>query len=309
MTLTRKSLILGGLLAVFSSALFTGKVIVAKLAYRHGIDPLGLMLLRMVFSAPVYCFMLFWELRHDVRIERIDLAKTFALGILGYYLTCMLDFTGVEFISTALERMLLQLSPSVVMIIGAVFLHEKLERRLVLAMALGYAGVTMMVHSELGMAASPAHASKAWMGVVLVGSATVIYALYVMGAERIMRRVDSGLFTSLGMLSACIGVCAHYLVVRGFTMPLGDASAWWLCGVMAVFCTIIPSYTVNMAIHMLGGARMGPFNYAGMGLTFIFSAMLLNEAFPPMKLAGILFAMAGALAMTLGKSKPPATRT
>jgi drug/metabolite transporter (DMT)-like permease len=300
-TISRKTLIAGGLLAVASSALFTGKVIVAKLAYRHGIDPLGLMLLRMLFSAPVYCFMLLFELRRGVRIGRADILKTVALGIAGYYLTCILDFTGVEYISTALERMLLQLSPSVVMIVGALFLGEKLERRLVFAMALGYAGVALMVQSELWHAATPLHASHAFLGVVLVTAATVIYALYVMGAERLMQRVDSSLFTSLGMLSASLGVCTHYVVARGFTAPTHDASALWLCLVMAVFCTIVPSYIVNRAIHMIGGARMGPFNYVGMGLTFILSAVLLDEAFPPLKLAGILFAVAGALALTLGR--------
>jgi drug/metabolite transporter (DMT)-like permease len=298
---SRNTLVAGGLLAVASSAMFTGKVIVAKLAYARGLDPAGLVLLRMVFSSPVYCFILLYELRRNAKVTFSDGSKALLLGLLGYFLSTTLDFWGIQYISTALERMILQLSPSIVMLIGVFFMREKIDLRLLMAMALGYAGVTLMVRSELGGAPSSGHAANALWGVALVGGATLVYAMYVMGAERMMRRVQSGIFTSLGMIGASVGVFIFYAFDKGFVAPTHDTGALGLGLVMAVFCTLIPSYMVNQAIHMIGGARMGPFNYVGMGLTFVVSAWLLDESFPPEKLAGIFFAMAGALALTLGK--------
>ena len=305
-SISKNALLAGGSLAVASSAMFTGKVIVAKLAYGRGLDPAGLVLLRMVFSSPVYCLLLLCELRRGVKITFSDSVKIILMGLLGYFVSTTLDFVGIHYISTALERMILQLSPSVVMLVGFVFMHEKLDMKLIFAMALGYAGVTLMVQSELGGAPTSGHAANALLGVGLVGAATVVYAIYVIGAERMMRRVDSGIFTSLGMIGASVGVFIFYVADKGLAAPTHDSGALWLGVVMAVFCTLVPSYMINRAIHLIGGARMGPFNYFGMGLTFIVSAWLLDEAFPAEKLAGILFAMAGALALTMGKAKKSA---
>jgi drug/metabolite transporter (DMT)-like permease len=296
-------MITGGLLAVGSSALFTGKVIVAKLAYQRGIDPLGLVTLRMVFACPFFLFILLYALRKGVRIGKRDAFLAMGLGMLGYYLSSMLDFYGIQYISTALERMILQLSPSVVMIIGVLFMREHFDFRLLASMTVGYIGVGFMVYSEIGGATSAGHAFNQWIGILCLVGCVVFFAFYVIGAERIMRRVDSGIFTSFAMIGASIGVCVHYVLARGITAPTHDAQACLLGLIMAVFCTVVPSYMVNMAIHKIGGARIGPFNYVGMGLTFVLSAMVVDESFPVVKLVGIALAVGGAMMLTFSRRK------
>lgn len=293
----------GGLLAAGSSALFTGKVIVAKLAYARGLDPLGMLTLRMLFSCPFFVVILLYKARRGFNLSVADAAAAFFLGFLGYYLSSILDFYGIQYISTALERMILQLSPSVVMLIGVAFLRERLDVRLICAMFVGYLGVGCMVYSEIAGLGGSGNAAESWIGVLCLVACVLFFAFYVMGAERLMRRVDSGLFTSLAMTGATVGICTHYLVARGFTAPTQDAVACLLGFVMAVFCTVVPSYMVNMAIKRIGGARMGPFNYVGMGLTFVISAIVVEEAFPPVKILGILLAVAGALLLTFSHRK------
>ncbi|HNX05452.1 MAG TPA: DMT family transporter [Opitutales bacterium] len=291
------ALLAGGILACVSSALFTGKVIVAKLAYARGIDPVGLVLLRMVFASPFFCAILLHELRKGVRVKGRDALYICLLGFMGYYVSSMLDFFGIEYISTALERMILQLSPSVVMLIGIVFLGEKLDRRLILSMAVGYMGVVLMVHSEHG-----GGSGSVLIGVSCIGGATLVFAVYMIFVERLLRRVPSAFVTSLAMLAASVCVFVHYAVAKGFTAPTRDPVVLSLGFVMAVFCTVVPSFLINSAIKRIGGARMGPFNFAGMGLTFVASAMLVDESFPVAKLSGIVMAAAGALLLTLWKT-------
>ena len=302
MIISKRNLIVGGTFAACSSMLFTGKVIVAKLAYARGIDPIGLLLLRMVFSSPVFCFILLYQLRKGARVSFKDGLQIILLGYLGYYLSSLLDFVAIEHISTALERMILQLSPSIVMIAGAIWMGEKIEKRLFFAMAIGYAGVAMMVHAEVGSNAT-GQVVNSWFGILSIVACTVVFAIYMIFAERVMRRVDSGLFTSLAMLSAALGVFAHYVIAKGFVAPTHDTGALALGLVIAIFCTVVPSYMVNKAIHMIGGAKMGPFNYAGMGMTFVLSAIIIDESFPTIKLLGIALAVAGALALTFGHVK------
>jgi drug/metabolite transporter (DMT)-like permease len=296
--LSSNALLVGGFLALVSSALFTGKVIVAKLAYARGIDPVGMVLLRMVFASPFFAAILIRELRRGSRVNLRDGAAICLLGIFGYYVSSMLDFTGIEYISTALERMILQLSPTIVMLIGILFLRQKADARLFCSMALGYAGVILMVHSEHG-----GGGGNVLLGTACVGGATFVYAVYMVFTERMLRRVGSGLLTALAMLAASVAVFVHYAIVRGFEAPTRDPAVLGLGLVMAFFCTVIPSFMVTAAIGRIGGARMGPFNFAGMGLTFVVSALLLDESFPTNKLAGIVFAAGGALLLTLGGAR------
>ena len=47
----------GLLLAVAGSIAFSGKAIIVKLAYRHGVDAVTLVMLRMVFALPFFMLM------------------------------------------------------------------------------------------------------------------------------------------------------------------------------------------------------------------------------------------------------------
>lgn len=308
MHISRRNILVGAILATASSALFTGKVIVAKLAYAHGIDPLGIISLRMVSASPFFAAMLLLRLRQGARVSPRDLGVALFLGILCYYVASMLDFGGVQYVSTALERMILQLSPSFVLFIGVLFMGEKLDLRLLASICVGYLGVALMVYSELGGAGSaPAH-PLAWLGVLMIIGATLCFSIYVIGAERMMRRMDSRLFTSLSMIGACGGVFAHYVVQRGFVAPTHDPVVLGYGVAMGIFCTVLPSFMVNRAIQMMGGQRIGPYNYAGMGLTFVASSFLLNESFSVLKLAGILLACVGAMALTFGGARNKASK-
>ncbi|MFA5257779.1 MAG: DMT family transporter, partial [Opitutales bacterium] len=185
----KSSMLAGAALAVGSSALFTGKVIVAKLAYARGIDPLGMVLLRMVFASPFFAVILIFELRRGVRVPARDVALAMFFGLLSYYLASILDFTGIQYISTALERMTLQLSPSFVVLIGVLFLGEKLDLRVLRAIGIGYFGVALMVYSEMGLGSQSARSAQSWIGVICVLGATLSFSFYVLGAERMMRRM------------------------------------------------------------------------------------------------------------------------
>ena len=291
-------MVVGGLLAAGSSALFTGKVIVAKLAYAKGIDPLGLLTLRMIFALPCYLLVLVYALRHGKKIGRKDVVAAIVLGIMGYYLSSLLDFYAINHISTALERMILQLSPSLVMIIGILFLKERFDLKLLISMFVGYIGVGFMVMSEMGAATSSAHAANLWVGVGCMMGCILLFAFYSIGAERVMRRTNALPFTSIAMIGACVGICAHYTIARGPVLPTHDPRVCALAFVIALFCTVIPTFMAAVAIHKIGAARMGPFNYVGMGITFVVSAFLVNESFPAVKLVGIVLAVAGAMLLT-----------
>ena len=50
----RQSRLVGALMVVVAAIAFSGKAVIIKLAYRHGVDAVTLLALRMLFSAPLF---------------------------------------------------------------------------------------------------------------------------------------------------------------------------------------------------------------------------------------------------------------
>ncbi|MGH8516950.1 MAG: DMT family transporter, partial [Panacagrimonas sp.] len=105
-------------LAALGAIFFSGKAIVAKLLYREGIDPVTLIALRMTLSAPVFVLIAAWTTLRSPRLSRRDLVRVALLGVIGYYGSSMLDFMGLQYITAGLERLILFLTPTFVLLLG-----------------------------------------------------------------------------------------------------------------------------------------------------------------------------------------------
>lgn len=92
----------GLLLAAAGSMAFSGKAIIVKLAYRHGVDPVTLLMWRMLLALPCFVLMAWWAGRGKAPLTRADWLGVLGLGFCGYYLSSFLDFWGLEYISVLL---------------------------------------------------------------------------------------------------------------------------------------------------------------------------------------------------------------
>ena len=112
----------GLLLAVLGAIAFSGKAIIVKLAYRYGVDAVTLIMYRMLFALPLFLAMVWWVDHRvpgqRVRFTRRDWLGIAGLGFSGYYLASFLDFWGLQYISANLERLILYLNPTLVLLLG-----------------------------------------------------------------------------------------------------------------------------------------------------------------------------------------------
>lgn len=113
----------GLILAVLGAVFFAGKAIIVKLAYRHGVDAVTLLMLRMLFALPFFLVIAWWTARPRRGVPAVPVRLRDALGILGlgttgYYLASYLDFAGLAYISASLERLILYLNPTLVLVFG-----------------------------------------------------------------------------------------------------------------------------------------------------------------------------------------------
>ena len=107
---------------------FSAKAILIKLAYAANgqIDAITLMALRMLFSLPLFLIVAFWR-NHNSESQAMSVKQWLAvivLGLMGYYIASYLDFLGLQSISAGLERVILFLYPTFVVLFSALF-HKR----------------------------------------------------------------------------------------------------------------------------------------------------------------------------------------
>src|SRR6476620_9754481 len=147
----RSSRLLGASLVAVAAIAFSGKAVIIKLAYRHGVDAVTLLALRMLFSAPLFA-LLAWHASRAVGVVPMtgpELRAVAMLGFVGYYLASYFDFLGLQYITAALERLVLFLYPTFVMMLSALLFKRRITRRDVLAVILSYVGIAFVFAHDL----------------------------------------------------------------------------------------------------------------------------------------------------------------
>src|SRR4029079_1973434 len=118
---------LGPLFAVLGVLGFSFEEILFKLACAAApVDPVSLMTLRMLYSAPFFVAIAWWagRARGAAPIGRRDGWLLLGLGFIGYYLSSLLDFLGLQYVTASLERLVLFLYPTIVVLLSALFLSH-----------------------------------------------------------------------------------------------------------------------------------------------------------------------------------------
>ena len=188
---------LGLTFAVLGAVGFSFKAILIKLAYPYGVDAVTLLALRMGLSLPFF-LALGWadqRRRQPVPLAGRDWGLMLGLGFSGYYLASYLDFLGLQYISAALERLILFAYPTLVVLFSALFLGKPITRRAAGSIALCYAGIALAVAHDLDLGGD---AHEVWLGGALVFGSAVSYALYLMGNGQAVGRLGAARHGDVG---------------------------------------------------------------------------------------------------------------
>lgn len=293
---------IGMLLAVLGTALFSIKSIFIKLAYAQGLNADSVLMLRMLVSLPIYLLVLFWL----IKSKPIAKTKVYArfplivlLGFIGYFLSSWLDLKGLEYISAQLERLVLFTYPIWVALLGALFFKTPLTIRVVLSIVISYFGLWLVFNAELNYAGE-----QALFGTLLVMLAALSFAVYVLLSKQVIAEIGSLWFTSLAMSLSSIFVLIYYGVFLDFTSLTVTNVAWIWIFLLAIFSTVIPSFMIAEAIHRIGGAQTGIVGMIGPIMTIGLAVWILNEPFGMIQLTGLGIVLIGIFVLTLkNKSK------
>ena len=283
----------GLLLALFGSIAFSGKAIIVKLAYRHGVDAVTLITYRMLFALPLFVVLAAWAGRGKPPLQRRDWMAVCGLGFCGYYLASFLDFAGLQYISASLERLILYLNPTLVLALGVVLFKRPTSRAQLAALAVSYCGVGVVFGHEVTLAG--AHVA---LGAALVLGSALSYAGYLVYSGEEVKRLGALRLTGLATTVACLLCIAQFLVLRPLSALEVAPEVIWLSVLNATVCTFAPVLMVMMAIERIGAAMAAQTGMVGPLSTILMGVLILGEPFTAWVAAGTVLVLAGIWLLT-----------
>ena len=296
--LPSKTLATGLMLATLGAIAFSGKAIIVKLAYRHGVDAVTLIMYRMLFALPIFVAMAWWASRGKPPLSRHDGWGVLGLGFTGYYLASFLDFAGLAYISASLERLILYLNPTLVLLLGLVLYKRHISRRQALGMAISYCGVILVFGHEIKL-----EGADAALGALLVFGSAVSYAIYLSFSGELVQRLGSLRLVGLASSVACVLCIGQFFVLRPLTAALVAPEVIGLSVLNATLCTVAPVLMVMMAIERIGAGMAAQTGMVGPLSTILLGVMLLDEPFTAWVAAGTTLVVAGIFVFT-SRSRP-----
>ena len=301
----RRNTTTGLVLALAGAVGFSGKAIIVKLAYRHGVDAVTLIMLRMLFALPIFAAMAWWAGRGWAPLTRRDGLGVLGLGVSGYYLASFLDFAGLAYISASLERLILYLNPTIVLLLGWALYGRGIRRGQALGMAISYCGVVLV----FGIEARHAQGGSAVWGATLVFLSAVSYAIYLVYSGEMVQRLGAVRLVGLATTVACGCCLLQFVLLRPLSAALQVApEVLWLSVLNATLCTAAPVLMVMMAVERIGASAASQVGMVGPLSTLVMGAWLLDEPFTLWVVAGTGLVIAGIFVFSRGARsvKPPA---
>jgi len=198
-------------------------------------------------------------------------------------------------VSASLERLVVFLYPTMVLLLSAAFLGQPITRRAIGALALCYAGIVLVFRHDIAVAGDSA---AIWLGGALVFASAFCYAVYLVVAGGVIARIGSMRFIALAMFTSTVFVFVHFALARPLAALDVPPSVHALSLTMAIASTVVPTWLVAEAIRRIGANATSLVGSLGPVFTIALGAWLLAEPVHPIQLVGAALVLAGVALVT-----------
>ncbi|MDO5968799.1 DMT family transporter [Flavivirga aquimarina] len=297
---TTKTFIYGIVLGILGIVLFSSKAVMVKLAYQYKVDVISLLLLRMLFSFPFYVAIayLYRNKNSDIAIKNKDYVWVVFFGFVGYYLASYFDFIGLTYIKASLERIILFLYPTMVILLNRFFLKQPITKIQAGAIALTYLGIVIAFWDEVAISGN-----DTYIGGIFILLSAITYASYLVGSGWLIPKFGVMKFTAYAMIISCVCVFIHYSIISQVDLFSFSWEVYFIGFLIAVFATVIPSFLVSASIKMISSSNFAIIAGIGPISTIILASVFLNESLTLLQFFGALVVIGGILLVSSNKSK------
>ena len=283
--------------------MFSTKAIFVKLAYRHDVDALSLLMLRMLFALPLFLVLGIWQntsTEGGSEIIKRYKWRLIGLGLLGYYIASYFDLKGLELIDASLERMILFLYPTVVVFLSFLIYKVQIKRSQVIAICIGYLGMYLVFQGNAG-----SHASKSVLeGSLLVLISTITYSLYLVGTGELSKKLGSVIYNSITMTIAALAIIIHNTIFHGFNLFDFTPPVYLYALAISIISTVIPSYLIVEGIRIVGANHSSILGFVGPVSTIILAIVILGEQISAVQAVGSMVVFGAVVFTVIQKDNP-----
>lgn len=274
---------LGALMVMASAVCFSAKAVFAKLAYRHGADASTVLTLRMLFAVPFFALAGYLAGARPTAqpFTTREKLRLLALGSVGYYFASLFDFLGLKYVTAGLERLILFLYPTLVILMNAIWHRERITSRTGQALLLGYGGVGLVVWSD-----RLSGGSNVALGSTLVFMGALAYAFYLAFSQPLLVRHGSMRITSHVLVVSSCCVFTQFAVEADFARLAQPWQVIALCAATALVATVIPAFLLAAGMQRLGASRASLIGTVGPVSTLLLAYVVLDEPLTAIQLLG-----------------------
>ena len=292
--------LLGYAMVWTAAALFAVNGTVSKVILESGVSSLRLAQVRTTGALLVVALVVAVFAPPTLRVSRAELRFLALFGIAGLALVQLFYFLAIHRLPIGIALLIEYLAPLAVALWARYVGHERVRRRIWVALALSLAGLSLVLQLRSGVELD------GWgIAAALAGAAT--FAAYILMAEHAVGRRDPISLSLYGFLFAALLWAAvqpwwsfPFDVVDDRVSLLGNLAdrslpVWSLMTWMIVLGTIVPFLLVVGALRHVSATRLGIVAMLEPVVATVVAWAWLGEALSPLQLAGGAVVLAGIL--------------
>jgi drug/metabolite transporter (DMT)-like permease len=290
--LSTSTLFVGVVCVLIATLGLSLKAIFIKLAYQAepDIDAVSVLVIRFVLALPFFILLLLYAQRDGKQVEfnRSHMVTYLILGAVGFYVSAILDFSALTYIPAGLERLILFLYPTFVVLISLVIRPHEVSRNIIIALMTSYAGLIVVFIDQ-----SFVMNSQMVKGSLLVLGAAIAFAAYTVASVNPIKEHGSIRFTAYAMFAASGATLAHALGAHGIAVFDHSFKVYMIILPMAVVSTVMPLILMAEGVKRIGASSSSIIATSGPVITITLAVIILGESLGMMQALGAAMIITG----------------
>ncbi|QIG46081.1 DMT family transporter [Nocardioides anomalus] len=214
-------------------------------------------------------------------------AALVTIGVLWFGVYNVALNAGEQHVDAGTAVMLIQVSPVLVALLAATFLHERFTAHLAVGLGLAFAGIAL-----IATASSDDGGDRSVLGVLLCLLSAAVYSVSLVLQKPLVAALPA---IHVTWLACTIGAVVCLPFAGQLVGDVRDASVsdvWWVV-YLGVFPTAIAFTTFAYALRTMTASNLGVTTYLVPPITIVMGWLLLGETPPTMAYVGGVLALVG----------------
>ncbi|WP_298303432.1 DMT family transporter [Flavobacterium sp.] len=269
---------------------------IAKDVMPKYVEPFGFITMRVGGSVLLFWLVSFFGPKEKIALE--DFPRIAAAALFGVALNMLTFFKGLSYTSPIMGAVLMVTTPMIVLILSAIIMKERMQKRKIFGIILGLAGtITLILYGK-----SMVNAPNATLGNLLVFINAISYGFYLILVKKLMDKYNAFTFVkwiyTFGFIMVLPFGWREFHAINWTTIP---TDIFWKIGFVVVFSTFL-TYLLNLiSMRELKPTTVAVFIYLQPLFATIFAVGLGKDELSLVKLLSAVLIFAGVYLVTQKK--------